>query len=64
MNDPTIPTHWPLDWPDSYRELGPGDVIQEGDLYWSTSGKWEECVFVGAEIRSGCTTAFLRPKRN
>jgi hypothetical protein len=31
--------------------LEPGEILKEGDLYFSTSGKWEAVPCPGAEIQ-------------
>jgi len=46
------------------RRLTTGEVIQKGDLYASTTGKWEEnehCI--GQTIHSGCQTYWVRPEK-
>lgn len=42
--------------------LKPGDVIQRGDKYASSSGKWETNKhFVGRVVEEGCTTPWVHP---
>ena len=33
------------------KMLTPGEILREGDIYYSTSGKWEVIPCPGAEIR-------------
>ncbi len=42
--------------------LMPGDTIQHGDVYDSTSGGWDELSWpVGKAIQDGCQTIWVRP---
>ena len=46
------------------RRLAPGEVIQKGDVYASSSGKWEEnenCV--GLTIAINCQIYWVRPEK-
>jgi len=52
--------------PETYGYLlEPGDTLEEGDLYNSTSGKWESSpMFAGSLLFEGCKTTWVRPFRN
>lgn len=41
--------------------LGAGDVIQPGDVYESTSGRWEKAPCPGCAIQEGCQVRWVRP---
>jgi hypothetical protein len=46
------------------RRLSVGEIIQEGDVYDSTTGKWEECPScVGQTINKSCTGYWVRPEK-
>lgn len=42
------------------RKLEPGDVIQENDVYATSSGGWEKAPCPGVILQSGSTT-WIRP---
>jgi len=44
------------------RRLRAGETIQEGDVYDSTTGKWEKAPCPGLVIAGGCTTYWVRPE--
>jgi hypothetical protein len=41
--------------------LEPGDVLQKGDLYDSTTGKWSECPCPGHTIGNNDGLIWIRP---
>ncbi|MFA6601764.1 MAG: hypothetical protein WCT02_02800 [Candidatus Paceibacterota bacterium] len=42
--------------------LEPGDKLQTGDRYNSSSGKWEECTCVGLTLQK-TNTVWIRPAK-
>jgi hypothetical protein len=38
-----------------------GDILQPGDFYLSTTGKWESIPCPGLEIQFGSAAQFVRP---
>lgn len=42
-------------------KLEPGDVIQENDVYDSSSGGWDKAPCPGLELQSGIKTVWIRP---
>lgn len=42
------------------RRLHAGETIQVGDVYDSTSGKWEKALCSGSILRKGCATYWVR----
>lgn len=43
------------------RKLTPGDIIEEGDWYESSSGQWLPATGVGATVQEGVRSVFVRP---
>lgn len=43
------------------HELEAGDVLEEGDVYDSTSGQWSKCPCPGLTLAAGITTKWVRP---
>jgi len=42
------------------RRLEPGEEIQEGDVYDSSSGTWQRSPCPGMTVQEGCTTIWVR----
>lgn len=43
--------------------IGPGATLREGDMYDSSSGKWEQQrLIAGCKLEAGCETIWLRPQ--
>ena len=40
-----------------------GDVLEEDDMYDSTTGKWQKALFPGATIPKDLATVWVRPKK-
>ena len=45
----------------SVLRLATGTELREGDLYLSSSGRFESCPVPGLEIQPGCRTLWFRP---
>lgn len=39
----------------------PGEVLEEGDYYYSSSGNWQPCPCPGAVLGEGTTCKWVRP---
>ncbi len=44
-------------------KLEAGDVLEENDMYDSTTGKWEKALFPGATIPKGLSATWVRLKK-
>lgn len=44
------------------RQLDPGEVLEETDVYDSTSGNWDPCPVPGLPIGEGNTATWVRPQ--
>lgn len=42
------------------KRLKEGDTIEQGDLYASTNGEWEQATCLGIKIEKNCTTYWVR----
>jgi hypothetical protein len=48
-------------WSVRGRRLEAGDVLEEGDLYASSAGRWERCPCPGLTLREGTDAVWVRP---
>ncbi len=56
--------HHPVSGASIFGEvLGPGDEMKEGDMYSSSSGKWEPCPSPGLTIPSGGEVIWVRHEK-
>lgn len=45
------------------RRLNPGEMIKPGDVYDSTSGKWEKAPCPGMAVPEGFHVVWVRPEQ-
>lgn len=44
------------------KQLDPGDILQETDLFESSKGNWETCPCPGLRLQDGVDVVWIRPE--